>query len=133
MRHWVVDGRAWQAAVLAGMVVITATGCFGKGARGDFALPADQRPLEIPPALVRDVRPKVSASRPSYGPPRSAALVDTGGGPSLRLGQRVMHPSFGEGVVMDAEGSGAHARIQVNFENGGAKWLVLGYANLQPL
>jgi len=88
---------------------------------------------EIPPALVRDVRPKVSASRPSYGPPRSAALLDTGGGPSLRLGQRVMHPSFGEGVVMDAEGSGAHARIQVNFERGGAKWLVLGYANLQPL
>jgi DNA helicase-2/ATP-dependent DNA helicase PcrA len=87
---------------------------------------------EIPPALVRDVRPKVSASRPSYGPPRSAALADTGGGTSLRLGQRVLHPSFGEGVVMDAEGSGAHARIQVNFEQGGAKWLVLGYANLTP-
>jgi DNA helicase-2/ATP-dependent DNA helicase PcrA len=88
---------------------------------------------EIPPALVREVRPKVSVNRPaSYGPPRAAALQETGGS-SLRLGQRVMHGTFGEGVVMDAEGSGSHARIQVNFENTGAKWLVLAYANLQPL
>lgn len=52
MRHWVGKGRAVQAVVLAGVVAVTATGCFGKGARDDFALPADQRPLEIPPALV---------------------------------------------------------------------------------
>ncbi|HBD21116.1 MAG TPA: DNA helicase II, partial [Arenimonas sp.] len=87
---------------------------------------------EIPQALLREVRPKVQVSRPTgFGPPRAAAL-DAAPGLSLRLGQRVMHPSFGLGVVMDAEGSGAHARIQVNFETGGAKWLVLGYANLQP-
>jgi DNA helicase-2/ATP-dependent DNA helicase PcrA len=87
---------------------------------------------EIPPALVREVRPKVSVNRPaSYGPPRAAAL-ESASGPGLRLGQRVAHPSFGVGVVTDAEGSGTHARVQVNFERGGAKWLVLGYANLQP-
>jgi DNA helicase-2/ATP-dependent DNA helicase PcrA len=45
----------------------------------------------------------------------------------------VRHASFGEGVVVDAEGSGAHARVQVNFENAGAKWLVLAYANLTAL
>jgi DNA helicase-2/ATP-dependent DNA helicase PcrA len=50
----------------------------------------------------------------------------------LRLGQRVAHPSFGVGIVMDAEGSGAHARVQVNFEAAGPKWLVMAYANLQP-
>jgi DNA helicase-2/ATP-dependent DNA helicase PcrA len=54
-------------------------------------------------------------------------------GPSgLRLGQRVVHPNFGEGVVVDHEGSGAHTRVQVNFESGGQKWLVLAYANLTP-
>ena len=40
--------------------------------------------------------------------------------------------AFLAGVVMDAEGGGAHARVQVNFESGGAKWLVLAYANLTP-
>ena len=51
MRQWMGGGRAVQAVVLAGVVVMAA-GCFGKGAKGDFALPADQRPLEIPPAMV---------------------------------------------------------------------------------
>jgi DNA helicase-2/ATP-dependent DNA helicase PcrA len=87
---------------------------------------------EIPPVLLREVRPKVNISRPvSYGAP-SAAALEAAPGMGLRLGQRVSHPSFGTGVVMDAEGSGAHARVQVNFERGGAKWLVLGYANLTP-
>ena len=49
----------------------------------------------------------------------------------VRLGQRVRHGKFGEGVVLNCEGSGAHARVQVNFANGGAKWLVMSYANLE--
>ncbi len=86
---------------------------------------------EIPQALLREVRPKVQVSRPGgFGASPSMALGSAPTG--LRLGQRVVHPSFGLGVVMDAEGSGAHARVQVNFETGGAKWLVLAYANLQP-
>ena len=86
---------------------------------------------EIPQALLREVRPKVQVSRPGgFGASPAMALGSTPAG--LRLGQRVLHPSFGHGVVMDAEGSGAHARVQVNFEAGGAKWLVLAYANLQP-
>jgi DNA helicase-2/ATP-dependent DNA helicase PcrA len=48
----------------------------------------------------------------------------------MRLGQRVRHPKFGEGVVLMYEGQGAHARVQVNFEAAGSKWLVVGYANL---
>ena len=53
-------------------------------------------------------------------------------GPALRLGQVVVHPTFGTGIVTDVEGAGAHARIQVNFDDAGSKWLVLAYANLQP-
>jgi ATP-dependent DNA helicase UvrD/PcrA len=51
----------------------------------------------------------------------------------LTLGQRVRHPSFGEGTVLDYEGSGALARVQVNFSSAGAKWLVVAYANLMPV
>ena len=52
----------------------------------------------------------------------------TGG---VRLGQRVRHGKFGEGIVLNSEGSGAHARVQVNFEASGTKWLVVAYANLE--
>ena len=49
----------------------------------------------------------------------------------MRLGQRVRHMKFGEGVVLGSEGSGSHARVQVNFEHVGTKWLVVAYANLE--
>ncbi len=63
--------------------------------------------------------------------PPAANSSDSSSG--YRLGQRVLHPKFGEGVVLNAEGQGGSARVQVNFESAGAKWLVLAYANLQPL
>ena len=47
------------------------------------------------------------------------------------LGQRVSHAKFGEGVILNLEGSGENTRIQVNFEQAGRKWLVAAYANLQ--
>jgi DNA helicase-2/ATP-dependent DNA helicase PcrA len=82
---------------------------------------------ELPRELLHEVRPRVQVSRPMY----AGRFVDDGGStPNLKLGQRVRHGTFGEGVVIDAEGSGAHARVQVNFENAGAKWLVVAYANL---
>ena len=49
----------------------------------------------------------------------------------FRLGARVRHGKFGDGVVLAWEGSGSHARVQVNFETAGTKWLVLAYANLE--
>ena len=52
---------------------------------------------------------------------------------ALRIGQRVSHGKFGEGVVLQAEGHGERARVQVNFARDGSKWLMLGYAKLQPL
>jgi DNA helicase-2/ATP-dependent DNA helicase PcrA len=51
----------------------------------------------------------------------------------LGLGQRVRHGKFGDGVVLNLEGSGSHARVQVNFEHTGSKWLVVAYANLECL
>ena len=49
------------------------------------------------------------------------------------LGAAVRHPTFGTGTVIDVEGSGAHARVQVNFDDVGSKWLVAAFANLQKL
>ena len=50
----------------------------------------------------------------------------------LHLGQQVYHQIFGEGVVLNFEGRGASARVEVNFDTeGSSKWLVLQYANLQ--
>lgn len=95
---------------------------------------------EIPATLLREVRPKIRVSRPAWGGQRSdevrssaasAALLPASTG--IRLGQRVRHPNFGIGVVIDCEGNGAHARVQVNFEQAGMKWLVTAYANLQPV
>ncbi|HEY4555531.1 MAG TPA: 3'-5' exonuclease, partial [Lysobacter sp.] len=88
---------------------------------------------EIPANLLHEVRPKVQVSRPLYTPkPRrdwGHAAIE---GPSLPLGTSVRHPSFGTGTVTDYEGSGAHARVQVNFDDAGSKWLVVAFANLQP-
>ena len=85
---------------------------------------------ELPRELLHEVRPRVQVSRPLY----AGRFGDDGGDAApLKLGQRVRHANFGDGVVIDAEGSGAHARVQVNFENTGAKWLVLAYANLVVL
>ncbi|HUF79851.1 MAG TPA: 3'-5' exonuclease, partial [Burkholderiales bacterium] len=49
-----------------------------------------------------------------------------------RVGQSVVHATFGAGVIVGAEGRGAEARVQVNFRNGGLKWLMLEYAKLAP-
>ncbi len=88
---------------------------------------------EIPAPLLNEVRPRVQVARPAFAAPRRAghAVIDDGA-PGFRLGQNVSHAKFGSGVVTDIEGSGAHARVQVNFDEAGSKWLVLAYANLQP-
>ncbi|HWU75409.1 MAG TPA: 3'-5' exonuclease [Rhodanobacter sp.] len=88
---------------------------------------------EMPAELIDEVRPRVHVTRPLYaGRPRetSSSLEES---LPVKLGQRVSHPSFGEGVVLSAEGSGAHTRLQVNFEGAGSKWLVAAYANLTVL
>ena len=54
---------------------------------------------------------------------------DTGSG--FRIGQNVVHPKFGSGVIVDAEGAGGDARVQVNFGAQGVKWLAVAVAKLQ--
>jgi DNA helicase-2/ATP-dependent DNA helicase PcrA len=83
---------------------------------------------EIPQELLEEIRPAMAVMRPvSF----SRAATAASGAASVRLGQRVRHRKFGEGVVLNSEGSGSHARVQVNFERSGTKWLVVAYANLE--
>ena len=99
---------------------------------GDGTYPLPSRFLrEIPSDLVEEVRARPQVNRPwsPAGGSLDAAREVTG----FALGQRVSHPKFGEGVVLNAEGQGNGARVQVNFEGVGAKWLVVAYANLSPL
>ncbi len=85
---------------------------------------------EIPAELVEEVRPRVNVSQPTFR--RGGSLAEDSGF-GLRLGQRVKHGKFGEGIVLSYEGAGVHARVQVNFEGAGAKWLVMSYANLEVM
>ncbi|HEY5717256.1 MAG TPA: DNA helicase II [Motiliproteus sp.] len=91
---------------------------------------------EIPAELVQEVRLRSQYRMPPSHASRSAKpsfmgshIPDT----ALTLGQRVLHPVFGEGVVLNYEGHGDNARVQINFDQVGSKWLVVGFAKLQPL
>jgi DNA helicase II / ATP-dependent DNA helicase PcrA len=85
---------------------------------------------ELPAGLIEDVRPRARISMPVY---RRPAQVAGDAGDGLRVGVRVAHQKFGEGVITDCEGQGANARIQVHFAEHGAKWLVAGYAKLEKV
>ena len=95
---------------------------------------------EIPNELLDEIRMKSSVSRPSFGNTRIGSRVSSklSGNievpeTDLSLGQRVVHGKFGEGVILNYEGQGPNARVQVNFDAVGSKWLVLSYAKLEVL
>lgn len=88
---------------------------------------------EIPDALLEEIRPKVKTWKSNYeraAKPRLAIRTNETG---MSIGARVEHAKFGEGTITDVEGAGSHARVQVNFDSAGSKWLVLSYANLTTL
>lgn len=87
---------------------------------------------EIPADLMVEVRPRTRVTQTVQRPepmPKVKRRIDDGAN-GIRVGQRVTHKKFGEGVVLDQEGNGNSARVQVKFEGSGSKWLVLSYANL---
>jgi len=108
---------------------------------------------ELPAALVEEIRPRLSVSRPLYDPataqhgtrrhgPATAAAPPArrehrrhaaGEDLPIRLGARVRHAKFGEGVVLRYEGNGDTRQVQVNFERVGQKWLMYSYAKLETV
>jgi len=94
---------------------------------------------EMPEEVIQEVRqgstlvrPRSMAGAGGTGGSRGFATAEVSG-TDLRLGQRVFHQKFGEGVILTYEGEGSSARVQVNFNDAGSKWLVMGYANLKPV
>ncbi len=80
---------------------------------------------EVPPEFIHAIRAKKQGYAKSYSS-NHREIEET----ELRLGQIVYHPKFGPGTILNAEGHGETARIQVAFDTAGTKWLVLEYANL---
>jgi DNA helicase-2/ATP-dependent DNA helicase PcrA len=88
---------------------------------------------EIPENLVRRInagRRGHAAGATAFEPAARYSQPAQSAASPWRVGQNVMHPKFGPGVIVNAEGRGADARVQVNFRSAGLKWLALEYAKL---
>lgn len=90
---------------------------------------------EVPDELISAVRAKAKNNYHNPNASRHSAWVDDQSTheSGISVGMNVGHPKFGEGVVVNLEGQGEYARIQINFTDVGSKWLVLAYANLTQL
>jgi len=92
---------------------------------------------EIPKPLIDEIRLKSTVSRGGFSSALSKnhSRINDSEVPEteLTLGQRVNHGKFGEGVILNYEGQGSSARVQVNFDAVGSKWLVLSYAKLEVI
>jgi DNA helicase-2/ATP-dependent DNA helicase PcrA len=84
---------------------------------------------ELPAELIEEVRPRLQVSRPVFA--KRLGALDEAPDHGMRMGSRVRHAKFGDGVILNFEGNGPQARVQVNFEAQGTKWLMLSYANLE--
>ena len=85
---------------------------------------------EIPVECIQEVRMRATVSRPQAATKPVDMLKQTR---QFKLGQRVGHAKFGEGVVLQLEGEGSQERAQINFKQAGIKWLMLSYAQLEAL
>jgi len=107
---------------------------------GDVTLCRPSRFIkEVPQELIDEVRLKTTINRVGGRPGKNGSLGKSSSNGAevpnteISLGQRVAHGKFGEGVVLNYEGQGSNARVQVNFDAVGSKWLVLSYAKLEVL
>ena len=87
---------------------------------------------EIPAVFIEEIRPRASVTTSYVRNPKKSTM-DFKEEVGVGLGQKVVHPTFGLGVVLNYEGSGESARVQINFEKAGSKWLVLAFAKLEML
>jgi len=91
---------------------------------------------EIPEGLMKWLTPRFSKKKEftwsmSKKEESMAIKKPRDNGSGFRIGQNVLHPKFGAGVIVDAEGQGGDARVQVNFGKQGVKWLAVAVAKLQ--
>jgi DNA helicase-2/ATP-dependent DNA helicase PcrA len=106
-----------------------------KGASGSIYSRSEyERPA--PPASPQSVYPRLikPEAAPVNRPAVPAATADVSGNTSsLRVGSRISHDRFGEGVITALEGDGANTKASVSFLHSGDKTLILKYARIQVL
>jgi DNA helicase-2/ATP-dependent DNA helicase PcrA len=88
---------------------------------------------EIPDELIETIRARAPKRVDNYTVPAVRKRATSLGEAPVRLGARVRHGKFGEGVVTNCEGQGGSARVEVRFDGEGSKWLVWSYAKLQVI
>ena len=88
---------------------------------------------EIPKDLIDEIRPRAQTNIPYNRKDFNETKIEFEEEIGIALGQKVLHKKFGEGIVLNYEGSGDAARVQVNFDSSGTKWLVMAYANLEKI
>jgi DNA helicase-2/ATP-dependent DNA helicase PcrA len=141
------ERRLCYVGITRAMKKLVLTYAESRRLHGDVNLSKPSRFIrEIPQELVEPVRLKSTISRP-FGQGRNDYFGGSRGAGSnqnamsgaqipdtqISLGQRVRHGKFGEGVVLNYEGNGPNARVQVHFTDVGSKWLVLSFARLEVL
>jgi DNA helicase-2/ATP-dependent DNA helicase PcrA len=88
---------------------------------------------ELPEGVVKRLTPRMGREKfdkAAWAPAPTKTHRAKVPGHGFRIGQSVLHPKFGQGVIVNAEGSGPDARLQINFGKQGMKWLALEYAKL---
>ena len=95
--------------------------------------PASRFLREIPEELTVEVRTGGNVSRSSNSKLKGSRINGEVPETEFKLGQRVLHESFGEGVILNYEGEGSNARVEVNFDSSETKWLMVTYAKLQQI
>ena len=88
---------------------------------------------EIPPKLLQQVRLRTLREPTSSMFASDFARMPSSGNAFVNLGQRVQHTTFGEGIILNHEGDGINARVQVQFDHVGTKWLMIEKANLTAI
>jgi len=86
---------------------------------------------EIPAEFLQEIRVRANVTKPAAFKKSNTSTIGTSG--TYKLGQRVRHAKFGDGVVLQVDGDGAQERVQINFAQAGMKWLMLSYAKLETL
>ena len=124
-RSWVKVGALWEyTSNETGEVFLS----------GRIDDPSLDKPIDVALFRQNDDSYNVAWRRPQRKRTLPGMVSESDGElPALHVGQRVEHPVFGEGIILNAEGEGARARVQVSFDGNGVKWLVLGFAKLTPL
>ena len=87
---------------------------------------------EIPTEYVNKVKAKFGATQTNYKEDDIYNQdIEPQANGQLAVGVGVKHAKFGYGTVLNFEGDGDSARIQIKFKSAGTKWLIASYAKLE--